>query len=218
MTQDDDKKREIKWNFLGDLLIASLFWLLVGLAAGYLLEIAGFVPKPISDNYVNIISLSAAILYLVEKYPLSRRDFGFSLTNMPKILFWGIICAFIISAGNFINISTPIDFVSTESYIRLGDTRFNMANFIFFSAVVVPVVEEIFFRGLLYRVIRDKFGVIGAAAITCLIFALGHSDANYLFSSFVLIAGYQFTNCLATSIVAHILWNSIYYLRLYINL
>ncbi|MCW3018185.1 MAG: hypothetical protein JWN10_493 [Solirubrobacterales bacterium] len=39
---------------------------------------------------------------------------------------------------------------------------------------IAPVVEEIFFRGLLYRALRNRLAVIPAAAIDGVIFGLGH--------------------------------------------
>ena len=42
--------------------------------------------------------------------------------------------------------------------------------------VSAPVVEEIFFRGLLYRAFRNRLAVIPAAAIDGVIFGLGHTQ------------------------------------------
>jgi uncharacterized protein len=46
----------------------------------------------------------------------------------------------------------------------------------FAAAVSAPVVEEIFFRGVLYRSFRNSFAVIPASVIAGVIFGLAHAS------------------------------------------
>jgi membrane protease YdiL (CAAX protease family) len=46
----------------------------------------------------------------------------------------------------------------------------------FAAAVSAPVVEEIFFRGLLYRSFRNRLGIGPACVIAGALFGLGHTD------------------------------------------
>lgn len=78
-------------------------------------------------------------------------------------------------------------------------------------ALVAPVWEELFFRGILYRGLRARRGVVIAVLLSALIFALAHAVAlmvPYFFVmavSFALI--YEFHQNIWTPIAAHVLVN-----------
>jgi len=57
-------------------------------------------------------------------------------------------------------------------------------------AVVAPIVEETFFRGMLLNALRQRFGVVGAVVVTSVVFALIHPQlpAGFL-PLFVLACG-----------------------------
>ena len=46
----------------------------------------------------------------------------------------------------------------------------------FMVIAVAPVIEEVFFRGFLYRALRSRFGVLSAAAIDGVLFGIVHHD------------------------------------------
>jgi uncharacterized protein len=77
-----------------------------------------------------------------------------------------------------------------------------------------PVVEEIFFRGLLYRALRNRLAVVPAAAIDGVIFGLGHTQYPLLvrpelaFFGIVACLLYERTGSLLPGIALHSLIDS----------
>jgi membrane protease YdiL (CAAX protease family) len=75
--------------------------------------------------------------------------------------------------------------------------------------VSAPVVEEIFFRGLLYRVLRNRLAVIPAATIDGVIFGIGHTQYPLLvrpelaFFGIIACLLYESTGSLLPGIALH---------------
>ena len=85
-----------------------------------------------------------------------------------------------------------------------------------FAIAIAPPVEEIFFRGLLYRCFRNGFGVVGAVIVSGLIFGgihAGSADAIVLpllvILGMILALVYQKTNSLWPCIILHASYNAL---------
>jgi len=78
-----------------------------------------------------------------------------------------------------------------------------------------PVVEEIFFRGFIFGGLRGRWGLRGAALASGLLFGLvhiGNPGSVYVVLPVALVGvlfayGYAYTGSIATTIVAHFLFN-----------
>jgi len=57
---------------------------------------------------------------------------------------------------------------------------------LFLAGVMGPVVEEIFFRGFFYRIIREKWGVLWGMIVTSAAFALIHQNQFAFLPIFIL--------------------------------
>ena len=76
------------------------------------------------------------------------------------------------------------------------------------AVVVAPIVEEILFRGVLYKALRSRLSVIQAAVVSAIVFAGAH---GYSLTGFfaVMSAGflwallYEYTRSLAACALAH---------------
>lgn len=79
------------------------------------------------------------------------------------------------------------------------------------GGLVAPIFEEVYFRGRLHDLVRDRFGSMSAVWSTALLFALAHGLPQYLCAYFVFGVVLSVlrirTNGLAASIVAHCLNN-----------
>ena len=79
--------------------------------------------------------------------------------------------------------------------------------------IAAPVGEELLFRGFLYRVLRQRFGIRMALGATALLFAILHMAPQSLLPYTVLGLAfglvYEWTGSLWASIVLHGLWNFI---------
>lgn len=94
--------------------------------------------------------------------------------------------------------------------------------FLAFAVVGAPIIEEIFFRGLVQRALEPALGAVGAVAIQAVLFGAAHMqiDASaslnlqilvgIAFGGVVLGFAFQLTRRLGTSMVAHALFNAVF--------
>ena len=87
-----------------------------------------------------------------------------------------------------------------------------LAPLLFFATIVAPISEEVMFRGLLFRVLRDKGGFFMAAIISSLLFTLLHdSVASWgplMVLGMLLAWVYHRSGSLLASIALHFAFNT----------
>lgn len=85
--------------------------------------------------------------------------------------------------------------------------------FLFLLTVIVPIGEEVFFRGFVYGGLRQRWGVVAAAVTSALFFAAVHMQVVHGLPIFVLgvllAVLYERTRSLVPSMVAHGINNTI---------
>ena len=83
----------------------------------------------------------------------------------------------------------------------------------FFTALLGPVFEEIFFRGFVYNVFKKKLGIFGGIFLTSMFFAYLHGNLAAFFPIFflglLLTYIYEKTGSLVSSITVHVIHNSV---------
>jgi len=89
------------------------------------------------------------------------------------------------------------------------------------GGVLVPIAEEVFFRGFLYAGMRERWGTGWALVVSALIFALIHLTPGVLPPLFVigllLAYLYERTDSLWPSILLHAVINSMAFISLYLT-
>lgn len=84
--------------------------------------------------------------------------------------------------------------------------------FAFVTVVVAPVTEELFFRGFLFKGLREKYGWVNALMFSSIIFALFHGQIATLIPTFLLGAlfayMYQRTESVLPGMILHFTVNS----------
>ncbi len=89
----------------------------------------------------------------------------------------------------------------------LGGATLPMAWVLFLLTVVVPIGEEMFFRGFVYSGVRERWGVSVAVATSALFFAFVHIQVVHGFAIFLLgvlfALLYERTGSLVPGVVAH---------------
>lgn len=82
-----------------------------------------------------------------------------------------------------------------------------------FAVIVAPLIEEIFFRGILYPTLRQRWGILPAVLGSSLIFSLLHFHPPTFLPLFVLAVilslALEFTGSLPACVLAHSLFNSL---------
>ncbi len=83
----------------------------------------------------------------------------------------------------------------------------------FLGSLIVPFAEELFFRGVLFKWLRQHMGVWASALISAAIFGLGHMFLPAIVSAFVLgvamALAYEYSQSLWASIFIHIINNTV---------
>jgi membrane protease YdiL (CAAX protease family) len=161
-----------------------------------------------------IIITVPPIVYLYRKYPLSL----FHVEKANKIVqysFVGLLVSVIINAsllrGPF-NVSEEYDFLLTSNI----STKLS---YLLIACLVAPIIEEIFFRGLIYRILKHRYDIVTATVVGAGIFVLAHAfggyDGNALFvvalSGLLFIYVYEKSGSLLTSMITHSLYNSVWF-------
>lgn len=79
--------------------------------------------------------------------------------------------------------------------------------------LIGPVAEELFFRGYMYRFVRQELGVASSIVLTSVLFAAIHTNLSgvpvYMAIGALLAYVYQRTGTLLAPIVAHVLLNAV---------
>lgn len=90
------------------------------------------------------------------------------------------------------------------------------------GAILAPLSEEIFYRGMLYPVFRKYLGPMWGAILAGLVFGLAHWD---LWRTLPLVLGgiglcyiYEKSGSILVSVVAHGVWNGVISILIYLSL
>ncbi len=180
------------------------------------------LPKILILNFVEALCFLAAWFYLRGKYPLSRSDYGFCKDKYKKMLSIGIVGGLLISIENikylFYHTTKGLGSVDTGTFVHPNYGTANVVSFIILSVVLLPVIEEIFFRGYVYRILKNRYNYIVAGAVVTLIWVIMHMDPKAALYSIVLIAIYEYSGSIGSCIMAHIMVNAIACINSYVYL
>ena len=92
---------------------------------------------------------------------------------------------------------------------------------LFIGSVLAPIGEEIFFRGMVYPVFKEKWGLKAGMIVSGMFFALLHFDVLRFFP--LLLGGvglayiYEKSRSLFSCMLAHGLWNGVMIILLYVS-
>ncbi len=92
-----------------------------------------------------------------------------------------------------------------------------------YTAIMVPFVEEIIFRGLVYRWLTQRYNIPLSIIVSALIFAVAHLAFDWIAIAFVLLVGgafavaFQMSKTLWPGIIAYVTMGFLYVLALYLG-
>lgn len=147
-------------------------------------------------------------------WPEVRAGIGFGLLLYPGIVFGvGMLMNLLLTAISGKTVSAPEQLPS-----NLGGVRVMLA--VVFGVFIAPVAEEFFFRGCLFRAIRDRHGFLAGGLGSGAAFGLAHfvpgawQDTALLmsvmvFTGFALAYLYDRRGNLVANVVAHATFNVI---------
>jgi membrane protease YdiL (CAAX protease family) len=187
----------------------------------------GFEALSDDPSFVLLASVVNEVLFIAASYfvarmtgPTSLRDFG--LSRAP---FWSTIWRMaVVMVGYLVLLALYSDLVDLKpdtapDKLGAGTSNLHMLVFAVLVIVMAPVAEEFFFRGFLYRALRNGLGVVGGVLVSGVLFGALHVDSLagerllqvvpliVLGVSFALL--YQWTGTLYSTIALHATNNSI---------
>lgn len=174
---------------------ASDTWLGLGLLvlviAGYLLGIAQLETSRTMSLFVVatfefLLLIPIAVIFLWRRVPWHALGLNRFNPNTLAIGCGLLVAVYVVVIINnlimvALGIITQADVVSD----LLGEIDSPLL-FAFVTAIVAPFTEELFFRGFLFKGLREKYGWVNALMFSSIIFALFHGQIATLIPTFLL--------------------------------
>jgi len=159
-----------------------------------------------------LLLLPIAIIFLWRK--ISWRELGFNKFEWSTI---GLGCGLLVIVYVFVIIHNLI--LSALGVAMQGDAVFGLfselespALLFFVGIVLAPVLEEIFFRGFVFKGFRQRYGVKTALFLSSFIFALSHLQLAALLPTFLMggVLAYMVhrSNSLFPGMILHFIINA----------
>jgi len=180
--------------------------------------IIGFLSPVIFYLYGNISVVLLLLYYalnLKNKFVLNKKDIKITLKYfvafLPVIFIMSFLCKIML-----------FEYEEQKLVVEIKKNFNNNLFFNFFLIIIVaPIIEEIVFRGLFYKTLKNFIPFVQASIISSLIFAIIHENILSLTILFLLSLYltwiYERTNSILYSILTHSIFNFLNLLLIYIG-
>lgn len=156
------------------------------------------------------------IVLILLKKPIFTGMKNLSSRSIGNILKWAVLGYFITMVAQVVCnliliLLLDLDKGSenTQAIIKLA--KLNPA-FIVIPSLIAPILEEIIFRGIIFKRLFERFPFLVSAVISSAIFAFMHGDLPFFLSYFLIgiifCYLYKRTNSILVPILTHMLMNS----------
>jgi uncharacterized protein len=202
-------------------VLASIAYAVIVGAAGLSADEADEVPGPVlGATFVQDALLIGGAVILIQLAVKTGTAAALGLRRTPlwPAIGWGaaVMATYWLTSGLLVAIfGEPPEQDITEE-IKSENGALALAGWVGITCVMAPLAEEVFFRGLLFPVLRSRFGVAWGVIVTGALFSLVHalgSPPEALIVLFVLGSGlcllYLRTGSLLPCIGLHALNNAI---------
>lgn len=197
-----------------DIVLALAIFFASGFIIYQLILLLPFINLDIGEGISYTCAIIIAIFLLNQKYPL---DISFKLG--PNVFYKYILPSlFACIIFNFPYHAWFGD-VLPKQYILL--VKFNSAErllYLFDLCLLGPAVEELFFRGFIYRGLKSRLGILWSVLISTSIFHLVHLSPYYwpyIALSIIFTFIYEKTGTIWASIITHSLNNTFWIFLVY---
>ncbi|HMO78799.1 MAG TPA: type II CAAX endopeptidase family protein [Candidatus Paceibacterota bacterium] len=207
--------KEFVYITLSSLLMFFFFVLL----AMYFNEIENYF-KSLIINFGLIVSILSPVILFLHKKGVSLNMYINPNIKFIKWFLYSLILAILVvvvggSLTNIFNNFFGIDNTTMDvlQFTLSDNLILNLIDFKLFVGILIPISEEIYFRGVLYKFLRQKYLFITSSVISALIFTLVHFSFSSIF--FLLFLGlfsswiYEKSGSLIPSIIIHIFVNTL---------
>lgn len=233
--------RDKHWRGIDVLAITLIIImvLLIGVVGyGYLIKI-GFLPNPADDGLTIWISISfaalEAIILLGSVYILGkRRDrgvwsaAGFRAAPMEWLIKAVVISTLIIPLSGLIALfiqwitGAPMQNPQIAFIAPDGFSWFGLVSMVLLGGLLIPFAEELYFRGVLYVWLSDRWGTWMGIIVSSLIFGIVHGELSVgvaaFFMGLVLAWVFERSESIWPGVMIHAINNSVKIILLYLLL
>jgi membrane protease YdiL (CAAX protease family) len=234
-----DPPRRVDVRFV-DLLIA-----IGGAIGGFLAALIFAVAYGVVDrqgyekNAVTIVLVATIIIYaglflgivaFLRRLPDPVRWLGLRRPRGADFgLVGGLLIIWFVGEGllvtavtNVLNQGKPVPSNTREMFDNHGGAIWILLLALLGAAVVAPICEELFFRGMVYRYLLRRWPVWAAVVVSATIFAAFHFIPVlipvFLFMGLILTIQYEITGSLTNSMMLHAAGNAVTTVLVYVSL
>ena len=180
--------------------------------------IIGFLSPVIFYLYGNI---SVVLLLLYYAFNLKNK-FAFNKKDIKRTLKYFVAFLPVIFIMSFLCKIMLFEYEEQKLVVEIKKNFNNNLLFNFFLIIIVaPIIEEIVFRGLFYKTLKNFIPFVQASIISSLIFAIIHENILSLTILFLLSLYltwiYERTNSILYPILTHSIFNFLNLLLIYIG-
>jgi membrane protease YdiL (CAAX protease family) len=189
------------------------WWEAVGVYLGAFL-VAGFATLPIfrllddedlativGSLVASLVAVGIVLLWLGRLHPGWRREMGFPDRWGPDVragIIFGIGLYPVVVVGVGLLLTLLFQLLSGETVqapeqVPQGLTPIGVATTLLYGVVVAPLAEELFFRGVLFRAVRDRHGFWAGALASGVAFGLIHYIPGPAIDALLLMSVMVFT-------------------------
>lgn len=205
--------------FLSCVIIAGVTLLFI-----YIMIIFSSVSIPISllSDLAITVGLTAGTVYLFQRYPPNKIPL-ISKSSKQKIILYGLIGGMLLALLIFPYKHILENSTISEGYLIRSDSNSLTILFLLLATAILPLLEELYFRGCIFRLIKHRVNFFTATLISSFLFVLYHNIISYgmflklFIVSLLLTFIYEYSGNIISPIIAHVLGNSVWYLAIYLH-
>lgn len=167
----------------------------------------------------SLISSFFLVFIVLEVYKLDAKAIPIELVGVKHAFFYSGL-ALLLSFGAMYCID-KLGLESSEYFYQILNSNFEIVLGFFVICISAPIMEEILYRGILYRaLVKSKLSSVSIILISSIVFTLVHTQYGLVDLAVVLILGIYLgwvrykTNSLVVPIVCHAAINSTSYLMI----
>ena len=214
--------------YIAQMITLGLIWVITRFVSLELINEAVLNSTISAFVYLITTLIVIGLPWIITKYKTTRAEIG--LTELPlwtdiflapaSFIIYIIISAILILIATKFLPGFDINQVQDIGYRQISKNYEYILAFVSLI-VIVPIIEEILFRGFLFGKLKKIIPVWAAIIITSVLFGFLHGSWNVGIDTFalsvVLCLLRQFTGSIWASILLHMLKNSIAFYFLFIN-
>ena len=209
---------------VGQILVAGVIFALMGVSAA---DQTDGLPLVVATLGADLAFVGLTAVWLGWRHPEWRRAVG--ITVNARDAAWGFGAGIVLYPIVTIGVGLPLlglfrllfgEQVTSPEQLAPDMSAAAKALAVVLAVAVAPVAEELFFRGMFYRSIRDRSGIAAGVALSALLFGVVHVVAapwqDVVFLQTVMVATgaglaliYERRANLVASIAAHMAFNTI---------